>query len=207
MKRVILIVFIFSLSACSVFGDNGVESAPYTLLSEDSQLGVELRNYDSMILVSASMGDDGQNNAFRKLFRYISGYNQGQKEIAMTAPVFMDDTTSGTEIAMTAPVFMSDKVSEPSMSFVMPKDFTIENTPIPKDPTLSVTELKSYRVAAIGFSGFLSDSNVEHHTDILRDWIKSNGYKEVGPPVKAGYNGPLTLPFLKHNEVLIEIEY
>jgi hypothetical protein len=36
--------------------------------------------------------------------------------------------------------------------------------------------------------------------------MAQNNYSATGQPVKAGYNAPLTLPMMRHNEVLIEIE-
>jgi hypothetical protein len=141
-----------------------------------------------------------------RLFKYIAGENKGIQEIAMTAPVFIDGNDQGREIAMTAPVFMSDSDDEPSMSFVMPSDFTLATTPEPLDTSVTISEVKNYKVAAIKFSGTLRRGNVEEHTRILRNWLDSNGYEQIGAPVKAGYNGPLTIPFLRHNEVLIEIK-
>jgi hypothetical protein len=155
------------------------------------------------------MSGDGRNSAFRKLFRYISGENQGAKEIAMTAPVFMNGdqpSGQGTEIAMTAPVLMNNQDGKSMMSFVMPKDFTLQNTPKPKDPTVLVSEVKNYKVAAIQFSGTLSESNVAEHTKILQDWMKTAGYIAISAPVEAGYNGPMTLPMLRRNEILIQIQ-
>jgi hypothetical protein len=69
-----------------------------------------------------------------------------------------------------------------------------------------LSELKDYKVASIQFSGTLSDSNVEKYTLILKTWMTENGYVAISEPVKAGYNGPLTLPFWRRNEMLIEIK-
>ena len=207
MKVFMLAISTLLLSACSVFGDSSVESAPYVLLKQDIEDDIEIRNYTSMILVSASMQGEGRNSAFRKLFKYITGANEGQKTIAMTAPVFMDDDdSSGTEIAMTAPVFMSENNSNPMLSFVMPSDFTLATTPKPTNPDLVVTEIQDYKVAAIKFSGTLGDANVDKHTQKLEAWLEDNNYQQKSTPVTAGYNGPLTLPMFRHNEVLIEIE-
>lgn len=209
MKVLLLLAGCVALTGCSVFGQNNVESAPYTLLKADQALQIEVRQYAPMVLVSAEMGDGGRNSAFRKLFRYISGENQGATEISMTAPVLMDGNSSaakGTEIAMTAPVLMNNQASTPLMSFVMPKDFTLQTTPKPTDPTVTVRELKNYKVATIQFSGTLSESNVATHRQILQDWLKTQGYVAISAPVEAGYNGPMTLPPLRRNEILIEIQ-
>lgn len=193
-------------TGCSVFGQNGVESVPYTLLKADASQNIEVRNYDTMVLVSADMAGDGRNSAFRKLFGYISGDNEGAVSIAMTAPVIMDNNSKGEKIAMTAPVFMSNRPGDSMMSFVMPKEFTLQTTPKPTNPELVVTELNDYKVAAIQFSGTLSRSNVAKHTELLQAWLSANGYTAKSAPIEAGYNGPLTLPILRRNEVLIEID-
>jgi effector-binding domain-containing protein len=213
MARLGAVITSFFVAGCSVVGQSGVESAPYELLKAEESQSIEVRNYESMVLVSASMSEKSGYSAFRKLFDYIGGENEGATQISMTAPVFMDKQTSdqsnankGTEIAMTAPVFMNENTSSPSMSFVMPKDFTLASTPKPTDPDVTLSEIKNYKVAAIEFNGTLSDRNVEKHTKILIDWITKNEYTAIGEPIKAGYNGPLTIPIWRKNEVLIEIE-
>lgn len=207
MNKALLIFITFLITGCSVFGDNGVEDAPYSVLANDAKSNIEVRRYEPMILVSTSMSGSGQNSAFRKLFRYITGENIGANDIAMTAPVFMDniETSQGVDIPMTAPVFMDEQINEPVMSFVMPKDFTMSSTPKPTNPNVWVSEIKDYTVVAIQFSGLLSDSNIEKHTKILSQWVKDKGYSSSGKVVSAGYNGPFTLPMFRRNEVLMEI--
>ncbi|WP_297820504.1 heme-binding protein [uncultured Paraglaciecola sp.] len=210
MKFILLILTSLFATACSVVGQSDVETAPYTLLKADEAQKIEVRNYDSMVLVSTSMSSESGNSAFRKLFSYITGNNEGATEIAMTAPVIMndkdkEDANKGSEISMTAPVFMNDSADNSMMSFVMPKDFTLATTPKPSNPEVYVSELKDYKVASIQFSGTLSDSNVEKYTNILATWMTENGYEAISEPVKAGYNGPLTLPMWRRNEMLIQI--
>lgn len=207
MNKALLIFITFLITGCSVFGDNGVENAPYSVLANDAKNNIEVRRYEPMILVSTSMYGSGQNSAFRKLFRYITGENVGANDIAMTAPVFMDniETSQGVDIPMTAPVFMDEQSNKPVMSFVMPKDFTMSSTPKPTNPNVWVSEIKNYTVVAIQFSGLLSDSNIEKHTKILSQWVKDRGYSSRGKVVSAGYNGPFTLPMFRRNEVLMEI--
>ena len=209
MKSLLTLLTSIFVAGCSVVGQSNVETAPYTLLKSDETKNIEVRNYQSMVLVSTSMAGNSRNSAFRKLFRYIGGENEGATEISMTAPVIMDEKSGskkGTEISMTAPVFMNENTNESLMSFVMPKRFTLATTPKPTNPDLKVSELKDYKVAAIQFSGTLSDSNVEEHTKILTDWITANGFTVAGEAVKAGYNGPLTIPMMRRNEVMIKIE-
>ncbi len=158
MKLLFTLFVPLVLAGCSVFGESGVENAPYTLLKSDQVEKIEVRNYESMVLVSSDMSTDGMNSAFRNLFRYISGENEGSTEIAMTAPVLMDESeaiSEGSEIAMTAPVFMKKQSGQQVMSFVMPADFTMQSTPKPTSSDVWITELKDYKVVVIKFSGFL----------------------------------------------------
>jgi effector-binding domain-containing protein len=216
VKFILSILTSIFVTGCSVVGESDVETAPYTILKADEAQKVEVRNYDSMVLVSTSMSSESGNSAFSTLFSYITGDNEGATEIAMTAPVIMNDKNKekkvakngaikGSEISMTAPVFMNDSADSSMMSFVMPKDFTLATTPKPTNPEVYVSELKDYKVATIQFSGTLSDSNVEKYTNILTSWISENGYEAISDPVKAGYNGPLTLPIWRRNEMLIEV--
>lgn len=166
------------------------EIAPYKTIISAEEKDIELRTYESLILVSAPMESrDERNNAFRELFRYISGDNIDQSKIPMTAPVFMDS-----------------KDDQPMMSFVMPKDFTLETTPKPTNYDLIVSAVKDHTVAVIRFSGTLSDKNVQKHKDILEQWIIDQGYNITGEHQTAGYNAPYVLPMLRRNEVLIPVK-
>ena len=115
----------------------------------------------------------------------------------------------GTEIPMTAPVFMNDSAPENTggvMSFVMPNDFTLQTTPKPTNEDVKVSEVKNYKVAVIEFSGTLSDNNVQKYTQRLTNWIDAHGYTATSQAIKAGYNGPFTIPMFRKNEVLIEVK-
>ncbi|MFQ3237260.1 MAG: hypothetical protein ACI9C4_002841 [Paraglaciecola sp.] len=208
MKSLLSIFASIFVAGCSVVGQSDVETPPYTLLKSNEAEKIEVRSYDNMVLVSTNMSKENGYSAFRTLFDYINGENEGATEITMTAPVMMNSKNiiqKGTEIPMTAPVFMNESADTPQMSFVMPKDFTLQTTPKPTNPKVRVSERKGYKVAAITFSGTLSDSNVEKHATILTKWMTKNGYFAITKPVKAGYNSPFTLPLFRKNEVLIEI--
>lgn len=217
MKKIVLATAFLALSGCSVFGETGVESAPYSVLvsATDSTIEqpLEIRDYDSMVLVSTSMQDNGRNGAFRRLFNYITGSNKGTREISMTAPVFMGEmnTNNGQGQVVGSSLGKSangsnNQVSGPVMSFVMPASFSLKTTPKPTDPSVIVSELKDYKVAAVTFSWTLSESNVKTHTDLLLNWLKTTDYEPVGEPYTAAYNGPMTLPMYRKNEVLVTVK-
>ena len=211
MRHIYLCLGLILLSGCSMFGKSSVEIAPYKVITSNSEQHIEIRHYDSLVLVSTPMGsdlDEGRNAAFAKLFDYISGNNTDSSKIAMTAPVLMNGKDeTGVKIAMTAPVFMDDKTTKKSrMSFVLPASFSIQTAPIPNDDTVKLEELKDYKVAVITFNGRLNEDNIQKHKTILEQWITTEGIEITGPYKAAGYNPPLTIPELRRNEVLIPVK-
>lgn len=180
------------LAGCSVFGDSGVEIAPYKVLVSDGPQ--EIRHYDELVLVSAPMesadnADNADNNAFRTLFRYITGANAG-----------------GTDIAMTAPVFMDRASSDKRMFFVLPSAYTLESAPNPSDPTVELSRITDTTYAVITFSGLLRRENIEEHREKLTRWLDARAdFKATGSHISAGYNPPWTLPMMRRNEVLIPV--
>lgn len=65
-----------------------VEEAKYNVLREED--GFELREYASHILAETTVEgefEDAGNEAFGRLFKYISGNNKQQHKVAMTSPV------------------------------------------------------------------------------------------------------------------------
>ena len=122
MKKILVVVLFYIatvfVAGCTVFGDNQVNEAPYTVLEKEDN--IELRHYERLVLVTTPMSEDSgrENASFPKLFNYITGENKATQEIPMTAPVFMDQVNNASE----------------SMSFVLPKDFTMETAPYLKTP-------------------------------------------------------------------------
>lgn len=186
----VCLLCLLTLSGCSVFGRVSVDVAPYDVLEKEGVF--EVRQYERLIFVSTDMpeGMDGATGPFRKLFGYISGDNDKTEEIAMTAPVFMDQAEKTTE----------------AMSFVLPAEFSLATAPRPKNSAVRLSELRDYKVAVITFSGFLNQRSVSAQSDELKKWISAKGYRVAGAPKAAGYNPPFTLPFLRRNEILIPID-
>jgi hypothetical protein len=189
MKSILPVFGALLLSGCGVFGAQTVEVAPYETLTKQDQF--ELRHYDSLVLVTTPMkSQDGSDGAFSSLFGYISGENEQDQKIAMTAPVFMDKGTSDQNM----------------MSFVLPRDFSFENAPIPKNAAVELEEIEDYTVAVITFNGRLSEGNIDENKAMLNDWVTQQNYTVTGDAKTAGYNAPWTIPTFRRNEILIPVE-
>ena len=152
--------------------------------------GFEVREYDPHTLVTTwQAGDLGASayNAFGYLASFIGGNNQKRQPIAMTAPVVQRESGSGFEV-----------------SFVMPSDMS--DIPLPTSNTLKIEQFPSSTFAAITFSGFAREALFRAKELKLRELLAAQGYRAIGQPRFARYNGPWTPGPLRRNEVLLEIE-
>lgn len=192
------------LAGCSVFGGKAAEETAYSVIERDGD--VEIRQYEDYAIartfVTASY-DDMDREAFGRLFDYISGENTAQGEIAMTAPVLM--APAGEEIAMTAPVLMEAGEEGWWMAFVLPDGLDAARAPVPTDPQVEVIDIQGPRMAALTYSGTMSEETNTAEALRLRDWIAMRGLDAAPGYQIAGYNPPWTLPFLRRNEILIEL--
>ena len=139
---------------------------------------------------------------FRLLADYIFGNNLVEERIAMTAPVQQERSQ---QIAMTAPVQQQEVDGAWKVHFVMPSQYSLETLPKPRDKRVSLIQIPTKRYIVITFSGTSSDANINEHEQRLKAFIQANKLLTVGSPKYAFYNPPWTLPFLRRNEILIEL--
>ena len=162
-----------------------VEEVEYEVIKENEVY--EIRKYSDRLAIETL--STNQNSGFRKLFNYISGKNQKNEEIKMTAPV--------TQVK---------KNGNMTMQFYLPSKFNKENTPDPSSSDVKVLNIKGGYYAVIKYSGMASDKNFIKHKNILEGELKKNNILILGPPIKATYNSPFTLPMLRRNEAMFEID-
>mgnify|MGYP006096273969 CR=1 FL=1 len=182
---------------------SNVEIPNYEVLLTDQN--IEIRRYQPMIIAEVEIkGDrkDAINRGFRLLANYIFGNNTVQKSIAMTAPVQQQENK---KIAMTAPVQQQSNGDSWKVSFVMPSEYNMDNLPKPNNARVSINEISAKKFAVIKFSGFNTNNNVATHEKQLMSYAESNQLKITGSPKYAFYNPPWTLPFMRRNEVMVNI--
>ena len=203
MLKSLLALILFFISTLSM----AIEEPKY--VSSDVEAPFEIRQYESILIAEVMVEgtrDEASNKGFRLIADFIFGNNEGaQKEsqkIAMTAPV----TVEPRKIAMTAPVTV-DQSDEKNwrVQFVMPKEYTIENLPKPKNSLVKIREISSKRYAVMVFSGLNNPEKIENNTKQLRNWMIDKQLNAIGAPQLARYNPPWTLPPWRRNEILIEI--
>lgn len=172
----------------------------------------EVRVYEPTIVaetvVTGSFGD-GSSEGFRRLAGYIFGANDGNRRIAMTAPVGAEPARSapGPKIAMTAPVGSERTAEGWVVTFTMPSAFSLKTLPVPDDARVRLREVPARRVAAVRFSGTWGADKFEALAAKLVTDAKDAGlFPADTPPVFARYDPPWTPWFLRRNEVLIPLD-
>jgi hypothetical protein len=182
-----------------------VEEAKYTLVEKEGDF--EIRDYAPQIvaetLVEGNLEDAGS-QAFRRLFRYITGNNRPEAKIAMTAPVSQEP--AGQKIAMTAPVGQQPVGDSWAVSFMMPAGYDLASLPEPLDSSVYLREIPARRMAVVRYSGSWSRKSYREHLAQLEEWMGGRQLKPAGSPVWARYDAPFKPWFLRRNEILYPIE-
>lgn len=133
--------------------------------------------------------DDAGNRAFPILAGYIFGKNKGERKLAMTAPVTQSAGPDGILV-----------------QFVLPKDINMDNAPLPLDARVRLREVPPKQVAVIRYSGFWSQANYARHLAELQAALRAANITWTGEPVLSRYNGPMTLWFMRRNEIWLNLD-
>jgi hypothetical protein len=81
----------------------------------------------------------------------------------------------------------------------------LEPLPKPNNPAIGLREIPEKRFAVIRFSGMTGEKSLKRYNKELDDFLSAKRLTPLSPPTYAFYNPPWTLPFLRRNEVLVEI--
>jgi len=210
MHRLIVAVALVGIGLTAVWGRPAmaerVEEPDYTLVRKDR--GVELRRYAPVVravtVVENVSWDRALNEGFRRLAGYIFGGNTKKQSIAMTAPVTAQPTSM--KIAMTAPVTAQPSSTGVRVTFTMPAGHTLQSLPTPHDRAVVLEAVSERLVAVRAFSGFAGTDAFERERASLVAGLGALGVRAVSEPELARYDPPWTLPFLRRNEVAVEVE-
>jgi len=162
--------------------------------------GVEIRQYPQTVLVETTAPT--ARAAFGRLFRYIGGANEGERELAMTAPVRTDGATVGT----TTPVRTATAGDSVTMAFWLPVDYTPDTAPLPTDPRVSLVVEPARTVAVRSFGWYATPARTGRARERLLDTLASHDVETFDEPVVLQYDDPWTPPFMRHNEVAVDVD-
>ena len=184
----VILVGVALAGAAWAWSVRGIETPKYIVKMGDGPF--EVRAYPKLLLASIQKGGD-RNTAVRQAFSPL-------------ASCIFAKERSGEKIAMTAPVTQSPGREQSTVSFIMPAEKntgrlapTVQGDHSPGDPPKVM--------AAYRFTGRWTDARFSEASDKLNAWMKSQGHVPRGEVEFAYYNDPFTPPFLRRNEVLVEV--
>ena len=205
MKKLIALITTVFLTGCSVFGIRSASEPAYQVLKDYH--AIQIRHYPALLVAQTEINGDyktSSNQGFQRLAGYIFGNNKTRQKLAMTAPVIQEQQSQ--KLAMTAPVIQQKTGSIWLMAFVLPPTYSILTAPIPVDSAITLQEMPDKKVAVLQYSGRLSEENIKEKTALLSNWLSKAPYQIISPARSAAYDPPWTLPFLRRNEIHIDIE-
>ena len=179
------------------------EEPVYTVVTTEP--GYELRQYagwvEARVTVDGAYGGAVQ-KGFRVLASYIFGGNQARSSIEMTTPV---TSTPSETIAMTTPVTATGEGSRWTVSFMMPREWTLETLPVPDDKRIELIAVEPSLRAVQTFSGRASAGRVQRELAALQTALQIGGSSVVGPVTVAQFNPPWVLGPWRRNEVQLPV--
>lgn len=184
LRRIILTLCLMPVSVVA----EPIEEPAWELVGEFGE--VQLRRYAPSIQARTPLNHNGETSrGFRRLAGYIFGGNDSGQEIAMTAPV--GETLSD---------------DEPVMNFTLPSAYSMDELPQPTDDSVTLHAVPERTVAVIPFSGWATDGKVKRYTRELLATLADNGIEVTGTPSLNQYNPPWTPPFMRRNEIAVEVD-
>lgn len=170
----------------------GYELPPYEVVEADGE--VELRSYEPHILAQVQVsGRQGQavSRGFQVLANYIFGGNTAGEKIAMTVPVGQAASASDGRLW--------------TVSFMMPGAFEMDTLPQAKSESIRFVETGREDLLVVKFSGFRNPAALSKRTDQVVAEAARQGYEVAGPPRYFFYDGPMTPPWARRNEVALPV--
>lgn len=210
---------LLSLLATSLFIPMAMatEEPTYELVLADGPF--EIRRYAPMLVAETFVEGDmdaASNQGFRRIADFIFGNNQRPgsdqaSKMAMTAPVTVEPQSS--RIAMTAPVTVEpqsgdarlDSAQRWRIHFVMPREYTLDNLPRPRNDAVKVREVPGKTFAVHRYTWLNTASRVQQKTQELLQWAQQKSLQVVGAPQLARYDPPWNPPMFRRNEIMVEI--
>ncbi len=175
-------------SVLGLFGIRAPYEQPTYRIVTTLANGVEIRTYEERTAIETSLDDGRDDQAFGRLFAYITGANTPSKSPPQA-------------IAMTIPV---ERSAGNTLRFFLPRAVAA-GPPPPRDPRVHVVVLPPETVAALRFSGSLASAEIARQDLILRAALAAGGWHATGATARFGYDPPFTPPFLRRNEVVVTV--
>ena len=183
-----------------------IEKPEYEVIVVDGP--VEFRLYQSFIVAETEIVDveswkDASSEGFRRLFKYITGDNNGEEKIAMTAPV-QQSKLQAEDVRFNQAEPLTGQ-SGWTVSFMLPSMYSMVDVPTPEDERIEIRIVPEKLVAAIRYSGRWTTRNFDKYESRLMAALLEGNVEVLGESETAFYNPPFVPPFMRRNEILVEV--
>jgi hypothetical protein len=180
-RSLALVTLMFTALSAAAF-----EKPEFTVIHTDGD--IEYRHYepylvsDSVVEVSSDYREAGERGVALLLdFR-------GDADISLTLPIEQTVDADGWRVSM-----------------MLPREFTMDSAPISADPRIRIREVPGRVMAVVRFSGRWTEENFGRQIDKLIAATDAGLVERVSDVQTAVYNPPVMPPFLRHNEVMVEV--
>ena len=193
-KRKIILLILAALPL-AVYGGwiyfiKSVERPAYTTHLRDGSF--EIRSYPSMIVAEIAKTGERRSavgQGFGPLASYIFAKKRDGEKIAMTAPVMQSPETENQWV----------------VRFILPSKYALEDLPKPDNPDISLVGQQPSKMAVVRFSGVATDALIAEREAALRSWMAERELTPQSAVTYAYYDDPMTIGFLRRNEVMFRI--
>ena len=218
-EKVAMTAPVVTTSTTGSQGEKVAMTAPVVTTSTTGNQGEKVA-MTAPVVTTSTTGSQGEKVAMTApVVTTSTTSNQGEK-VAMTAPVVTTSTTGsqGEKVAMTAPVVTTSTTgNQPTassgpfseiMAFLLPSKYTIETTPTPTDPRVTLREVPPREEAVYRYSGSSTMESCQPVVDRFYQQLRADGVKikETETWSLYRYNPPYTIPWLRTNEIAVPIE-
>lgn len=202
----------------------GTKEPSFQLLMHTAKM--EVRYYQPFVLAEVNGAVQHEDNKFRILAKYIGVFGKPEnvlgQNVPMTSPVVTNGQKGGMKMAMTSPVLQSQTQSlamtspvlqseDEAMAFVLPDNIKkVSEAPVPTDKRVTLKEVPARVIATKRFSGWYNRNEGEEQYKALQQELKEHNLltddEDGGGFEVAQYHPPFTLPFLRRNEIWVELK-
>ncbi len=164
--------------------------------------GFEIRRYAPRLVAETLIVDKKPKAAtagFRRLANYLLGENEGRRSGPATS------LGEKVQLAVGVPYVQYSTDEGTVLQFPIGRRWTLDSTPLPKDPLVHIRALRHARVAAQRYSGMWSEARFRIQRELLERALNAADVPVVGGPQWARYDPPWMPWFARRNEIWFEI--
>ena len=88
---------------------------------------------------------------------------------------------------------------------MLPSSYSMIDAPIPEDERIKLRLVPEKLIAAIRYSGRWTTRNFDKYESRLMTALTAANIETLGVPETAFYNPPFVPPFMRRNEILVEV--